>query len=82
MDLEIQFGDVEEAKPQAQLRPGQSTEVVSAAPNQEQLMIENFCEIVRSGKLDESWPSVSIDNQRICDALDKSARNGKVVEIN
>lgn len=61
--------------------PGQTKEVLSASPIQEQLMIENFCEIVRSGELDESWPAVSIANQRICDALDKSARSGQVVEI-
>ena len=62
-------------------QPDQAEEVVSANPIQEQLMVENFCGLVRGGVPDESWPAVSIANQRICDALDKSARSGKVVEV-
>lgn len=61
--------------------PGEANETVSAPAIQEQLMIHNFCEIIRSGQLDNHWPDVSIANQRICDALDTSARNGRVVAI-
>ncbi len=48
---------------------------------QEQLMIENFCRIVRSGEIDEQWPRMSVDNQRVCEALDRSARSGQIVEL-
>lgn len=54
----------------------------SAEPQiQEQCMIEDFCEIVRSGNLDDRWPNDAIANQRVIEALDKSARTEQVVEI-
>ncbi len=60
---------------------GQSHEHVSAADVQEVCMIDRFCKIVRSGELDESWPRISVAAQRVCDAVNQSARTGKVVEI-
>ena len=60
---------------------GQSHEHVSAADIQEVCMIERFCQIVRSGELDESWPQISVAAQRVCDAVNESARSGQVVEI-
>jgi len=60
---------------------GQPQEHVSAAPIQEQCMIDRFCQIVRSGELDASWPSITIANQRVCDAVAKSARSGEIVEV-
>jgi predicted dehydrogenase len=62
-------------------QPGEANESVSAPEIQEQCMIHNFCQIIRSGSLDEHWPNISIANQRICDALDKSARSGQVVTL-
>ena len=60
---------------------GNATEHVSAPRIQEQCMVENFCRIVRRGELDERWPQVSIDNQRVCDSLARSARKGEAVEV-
>lgn len=60
---------------------GKMSEHISKAPEQEVRMIEDFCDIVRSGQLEDRWPTASINTQRICDALDKSARNGQVVEV-
>jgi predicted dehydrogenase len=60
---------------------GASTEYVSEPLIQEECMVDHFCQIVRSGELDEHWPQITIDNQRVVDALDQSSRSGKVVEI-
>jgi predicted dehydrogenase len=48
---------------------------------QEVRMIERFCEIVRSGAIDPAWPWASIATQRVCDALARSARSGRIVEV-
>lgn len=48
---------------------------------QEVRMIEEFCEIVRSGRLEARWVDESLDNQRVCDALARSARSGQIVEL-
>jgi len=60
---------------------GRAQEHVSTTVNQEQCMIDRFCQIVRSGELDDTWPTVSVANQRICDAINTSAREERVVEI-
>jgi predicted dehydrogenase len=60
---------------------GKSTEHVSEPLVQEVCMIEDFCKIVRSGELDERWPKSAVATQRVCDALDKAARSGSVVEL-
>ena len=60
---------------------GKLSEHVSAPPIQEQCMIEEFCRIVRSSRIEERWPADSIANQRVCDALASSARTGTVVGI-
>jgi len=60
---------------------GNAAEHVSAPVQQEQCMIDRFCQIVRSGTLESQWPEISVANQRVCDAVAESARTGKVVEI-
>ena len=60
---------------------GKPAEHTAEPQIQEQCMIEEFCKIVRSGKLDERWPNDAIANQRVIEALDKSARTKTVVEI-
>jgi len=60
---------------------GTSSEHVSEPLIQEECMVDNFCQIVRSGTLDDQWPQVTIANQRVVDALDQSARSGQVVEV-
>jgi predicted dehydrogenase len=61
--------------------PGDSVEHVSNSSIQEVCMIEDFCDIVRSGSLVDHWPQRSIAIQRVCDALDRSARECKIVEL-
>ena len=58
-----------------------STEHKSVSAVQEQCMIENFCNAIRSGVLNEEWPQISVANQRVCDAVAESARTGNVIEI-
>ena len=60
---------------------GRAQEQLSATPIQEQCMVENFCQIVRSNQLDDTWPRVSVDNQLVCDALAQSARRGQIIEL-
>ena len=62
-------------------QPGQANKTISAPEIQEQNMIRNFNQIVRSGQTDDQWPTVSVANQRICDALDLSARKGTIVSV-
>ena len=61
--------------------PAASLEHQCATPIQEQCMVERFCDIVHSGKLDESWPAISLKNQRVCDAIMASARSGETVDL-
>lgn len=60
---------------------GVSGEHKSATPNQETCMIEDFNAIVRSGKLNNHWPQISLQTQIICDALDRSARTEQPVTL-
>ncbi len=54
----------------------------SEPPIQEVCMIEDFCKIVQSGTPDVRWTEASLNTQRICDALDQSARAGEPVDVN
>lgn len=60
---------------------GKSTEQISASSIQEVCMIEDMCQIIRSGSLNERWPREAINTQRVCDALDQAARSGQWVDI-
>ena len=73
----------DESKPRywAHDAAGASTEHVVPDTAHEVRMIECFSEIVRSGELDDSWPNQSLRVQRVCDALDRSARRGEPVEL-
>ncbi|MEX0725787.1 MAG: Gfo/Idh/MocA family oxidoreductase [Planctomycetaceae bacterium] len=57
------------------------TKTISAPLVQEVCMIEDFCRIVQSGQFNDRWPRIAIETQRVCDALDRSARSGKIVEL-
>lgn len=59
----------------------QATEHVSQPLIQEVCMVEAFCDAIRSGELNEVWPADAIATQRVCNALDESARHGRMVEI-
>lgn len=60
---------------------GKMSEEVSEPKIQEVCMIERFCEIVRSGRIESHWVEDAIATQRICEALDRSARSSEAVEI-
>ncbi len=48
---------------------------------QEVSMIEDFAAIVKSGKLDPRWPAETLATQKVIDALAKSAKQEKIVEL-
>src|SRR5262249_29523269 len=48
---------------------------------QEVRMIETFCEIVRSGHLEAKWVEAALATPSVCDALARSARSGRIVEL-
>ena len=48
---------------------------------QETCMVESLVRLIRSGNLCEFWPQRSLDNQRVVDALMKSARTGNREEV-
>ena len=60
---------------------GNSTEHVSDPVIQEECMIDDFCQAVRNGQQNDRWPREALGNQRVCDALAKSARSGAVVKL-
>ncbi len=60
---------------------GQGTQHLAGDCVQEVRMIENFCDIVRSGRLDPAWPAAALATQKVCDALATAARTETVVEL-
>ena len=62
-------------------RNGLIAQHTADAPIQEVVMVENFCQAVRSGTLREDWVADAVATQRMCDALQRSAREEKVVEL-
>jgi len=60
---------------------GNSCQHVTEGCIQEVKMIERFAASVRSGQLEESWPTDAIATMRVCDGLAKSARSGEIVPI-
>jgi predicted dehydrogenase len=60
---------------------GKATQHDSPSSLQEVRMIEDFCEIVRSDRLEPAWVEASLATQTVCDALARSARTGQVVEV-
>jgi predicted dehydrogenase len=60
---------------------GKTSEKIAPARVQEVCMIEDFCEIIRGGELSEDWPRAAVATQLVCEALDRSARGGEIVEL-
>lgn len=54
---------------------------ISLPPVQEVCMIEAFCKQIRTEELNEHWPRRAVQTQRVCEALDQSARLGESVEL-
>jgi predicted dehydrogenase len=48
---------------------------------QEVSMVEDFAQIIRSGKLDPRWPAETLATQKVVDALTRSARTESIVEL-
>jgi predicted dehydrogenase len=48
---------------------------------QEVSMIEDFAQIIQSGQLDPRWPAETLATQTVIDALARSARQEKIVEL-
>ncbi|MBS0263143.1 MAG: Gfo/Idh/MocA family oxidoreductase [Planctomycetes bacterium] len=62
-------------------RQGQGTQHVHPHCIQEVRMVETFCELIRSGRLDPRWPQISLDTQRVCDAIAAAARAEKPITL-
>jgi len=73
----------DESKPRFWLHnsTGKAGEFVSSEIIQEVAMIEDMGEIIRSGELNPHWPAIASRTQKICEALEKSARTDQVIEI-
>jgi predicted dehydrogenase len=48
---------------------------------QEAVMIERFSNIVRTGHLEDCWPTDAVNTMRVCDVLRESARRAQIVEL-
>lgn len=60
---------------------GNSKNYETENPLQETCMINHFCKIIRSGHLEQQWPDLGINTQRVLNALDYSARTETVVNL-
>ncbi|RMG41310.1 MAG: gfo/Idh/MocA family oxidoreductase [Planctomycetota bacterium] len=58
---------------------GRSEERVVTGPRQEVCMVEDFVRLVQSGRLEPRWPQWSLQVQAVCELLDRSAREGKLL---
>lgn len=73
----------ENGKPAFEVKDSQGniTHHETANPLQETCMINHFCDIIRSGRLEQQWPDLGINTQRVLNALDYSARTETVVNL-
>ncbi len=60
---------------------GVSHQQVVEHPPIERCLVDAFCELVRDQKIEHPWLQLSINTQRVCDALMKSARSGIVENV-
>lgn len=60
---------------------GKATEHVIPHRPQEDHMIEAFCQLVQDGRTNHSWLELSHRTQLVCDALNRSARDGCSVTL-
>lgn len=51
----------------------------SAVDAQETNLYRNFADLVLSGNVDDHWPTISLQTQKIMDAVVESARSGNVI---
>jgi predicted dehydrogenase len=60
---------------------GKASEHVAPPVVQEVCMIEAFTQAVCSGRLNDDWPRRAVEVQRVCDAIDRSARTETTVDL-
>lgn len=60
---------------------GVSHQQVVEHPPIERCLVDAFCELVRDQKIEHPWLQLSLNTQRVCDALMKSARSGVVENV-
>lgn len=60
---------------------GQTTQHTVSHKPQEECMIEAFCQMIAKGEIQHFWVQHAIDTQRVCDALDQSAREKRAIEL-
>lgn len=60
---------------------GSADERISDSPIQEVSMIEAFCGAVLSGTIRTDWPARALQTQKICEALDRSARLNEPMQM-
>lgn len=60
---------------------GIAQEFVKPHKPQEECMVEAFCQLIADSNFDHQWGALSLETQRVCDALDQSARTGTAVTI-
>ncbi|MCR9201086.1 MAG: Gfo/Idh/MocA family oxidoreductase [Planctomycetaceae bacterium] len=60
---------------------GEAREFVVPGKPQEECMVEAFCRMIREGRTNHAWGDLSVQTQRVCDALDLSARSQQAVEL-
>lgn len=60
---------------------GKVAERVSAPARQENCLIAEFCRRVLAGDVRTEWAEASYQVQRVCEALDQSARTGQVISL-
>lgn len=60
---------------------GVSHQQVYEHPPIERCLVEAFCDLVRERKIEHPWLILSLNTQRVCDALMKSARSGSVENV-
>jgi predicted dehydrogenase len=59
----------------------ESQEHVTATPIQEQCMVEHFSTAIAQGQRNTQWPTIAVNTQRVCSALDESARTERIIEL-
>ncbi len=60
---------------------GTSSQKIVTHPPIERCLVDAFCRLIRSGKINHDWLTLSLQTQQVCDALLKSARSGVVESL-
>ena len=60
---------------------GTSEQKIVTHPPIERCLVDAFCGLIGSGKINHDWLTLSLQTQQVCDALLKSARSGVVESL-